>query len=219
MSEKIQVYWSFRSPYSYLITPDLLRIKDEYAVDIELCVVLPIAVRSKELVFDTGNKNKVSYILLDMVRRAEFLGIPITRPNPDPVVQDLDTFQVADDQPYIFHLCSLGVEANRLGKGIEFAAQVSKLIWGGTPNWDEGDHLAQATSAAGLDLASMEAAIQSSDHMAEVEKNQESLEQAGHWGVPTVVVRGEPFFGQDRVSTLEWRLDQLGLRRNSEDSQ
>ena len=40
------------------------------------------------------------------------------------------------------------------------------------------------------------------------------LEEAGHWGVPTMVFRGEPFFGQDRVDTLRWRLDQCGLGKN-----
>ncbi|MEM6576408.1 MAG: 2-hydroxychromene-2-carboxylate isomerase, partial [Pseudomonadota bacterium] len=47
----------------------------------------------------------------------------------------------------------------------------------------------------------------------EVERNHAGLDSAGHWGVPTMVVRGEPFFGQDRVETLRWRLDQFGLRR------
>jgi 2-hydroxychromene-2-carboxylate isomerase len=37
------------------------------------------------------------------------------------------------------------------------------------------------------------------------------LDEAGHWGVPTLVFEGEPFFGQDRIETLRWRLDQVGL--------
>ncbi|MEE4297907.1 MAG: hypothetical protein V2J24_00570 [Pseudomonadales bacterium] len=47
----------------------------------------------------------------------------------------------------------------------------------------------------------------------EIERNQETLEAAGHWGVATMVLRNEPFFGQDRIDTLRWRLDQHGLRR------
>ena len=34
---------------------------------------------------------------------------------------------------------------------------------------------------------------------AEVAANQAALEAAGHWGVPTLVFKGEPFFGQDRI--------------------
>ena len=29
---------------------------------------------------------------------------------------------------------------------------------------------------------------------------QQALEDAGHWGVPTLVFDGEPFFGQDRIA-------------------
>ncbi|TMB53500.1 MAG: 2-hydroxychromene-2-carboxylate isomerase, partial [Deltaproteobacteria bacterium] len=35
---------------------------------------------------------------------------------------------------------------------------------------------------------------------------------AGHWGVPTMVFAGEPFFGQDRIELLVWRMRQHGLR-------
>jgi 2-hydroxychromene-2-carboxylate isomerase len=31
--------------------------------------------------------------------------------------------------------------------------------------------------------------------------------------VPTFVFRGEPFFGQDRVDLLRWRLDHEGVAR------
>jgi len=42
--EQIDVYWSFRSPYSYLATPGLMQIAEDYEVELNLRVVLPIAV-------------------------------------------------------------------------------------------------------------------------------------------------------------------------------
>lgn len=212
MAEPIDVYWSFRSPYSYLATPDLLKLIDEFDVEVNLRVVLPIAVRSKAALFDASNMKPVMYILMDSFRRAEFLGMPFAFPNPDPIVQDRQTFVVAEDQPYIFRLSALGVEAQRRGKGLEFAANVSRHIWGGTQDWDKGDHLANAAADAGLDLAQMEVAIKDGTHLEEVEANQKALDAAGHWGVPTMVLRGEPFFGQDRIDTLRWRLATLDLR-------
>lgn len=134
-------------------------------------------------------------------------------PRPDPVVQNRETFEVAEEQPYIWRLSTLGIEAERRGKGIDFAYHVALLLWGGTANWHEGDHLARATATAGLDLAEMETALEQYDGEAEIAKNHELLEQAGHWGVPTMVFDGEPFFGQDRIDTLRWRLDEGGLRR------
>ena len=212
MAETVDVYFSFRSPYSYLVTPDLLRLRDDYAVELHLRPVLPIALRTKDTLFK-GDKKPVQYILLDVVRRAEFLGMKIGMPSPDPIVQNMETFEVAEDQPHIHRLTALGVEAERRGKGIELAYHVSHLIWGGAPGWDQGDRLAQAVAQAGLDLAEMEKAIAGFDPMAVVEANQAALEKAGHWGVPTMVLKGEPFFGQDRIDTLRWRLDRLGLRQ------
>ena len=213
MSEPVKVYWSFRSPYSYLVTPDLLRLKTDYDVNVQLCVVLPIAVRTKATLFDRDNRKPPMYILLDSRRRAEFLGMPLYWPSPDPIVQNFETMEVAEEQPYIYRLSQLGVEAERQGKGIEFAEAVSKVIFGGTKNWHEGEHLSKAAKSVSLDLAAMDEALSHGDHQNEIEKNHADLESAGHWGVPTMVVRGEPFFGQDRIDTLRWRLDKLGVER------
>lgn len=213
MSEAIDVYWSFRSPYSYLVTPDLGRLIEDYDVDVRIRIVYPIAIRNPSLVFDAGNLNKPRYIGMDARRRAEFLGLAFVGPRPDPIVQDMQTLSVAAEQPYIHRLSALGIEAQRRGRGLPFVTEVSALIFGGTPDWDQGEHLAQAAARAGLNLAELEAAIDGGDQLAELEQNQQALTDAGHWGVPTMVVRNEPFFGQDRIDTLRWRLDQYGLAR------
>lgn len=212
--EPINVYWSFRSPYSYLATPELEQVVADYEVEINLRVVFPIAIRAKSSLFDGSNRKPAMYIVMDSVRRAEFLGMPMHfPPKPDPVTQNYQTMEVAADQPLIYRLAKLGVEAQRRGKGLPFAKQVSHLVYGGTEGWDQGDHLVKVAATAGLDLASMDAAIEGGDHLDEIERNHEGLESAGHWGVPTAVLRGEPFFGQDRIETLRWRLDKYGLRR------
>ena len=212
--EPIDVYWSFRSPYSYLSTPDLLKVAADYKVDINLRVVFPIAIRAAESLFDASNRKPAMYIVMDSMRRAQFLGMPMHfPPKPDPVPQNYQTMEIAKDQPLIYRLAKLGVEAQRRGKGLAFAKEVSHLIYGGTENWDQGEHLAKAAAAAALDLVDMERAITDGDHLEEIERNHEGLEKAGHWGVPTMVVRGEPFFGQDRIETLRWRLDKYGLGR------
>ena len=151
---------------------------------------------------------------MDAFRRADFLGMSFSFPSPDPIVQDFATFEVAEEQPYIYRLTGLGVEAARRGKGIELAYHVSHLIWGEEPGWDQGDRLANAVAKADLDLADLEAAIAANDPMKDVEANHEALEAAGHWGVPTMVFEGEPFFGQDRIETLRWRVGKKGLSRS-----
>jgi 2-hydroxychromene-2-carboxylate isomerase len=44
-----------------------------------------------------------------------------------------------------------------------------------------------------------------------IEQNQQDHEASGHWGVPTCSYQGEPFFGQDRLDVLLWRLKKEGL--------
>jgi 2-hydroxychromene-2-carboxylate isomerase len=215
MTETVDVYWSFRSPYSYLVTPDLVRLRNDYDVDVVMRIVYPIAIRDPSLLFDPASRNKSRYIVRDSRRRAEFLGLPFKVPaSPDPIVQDPDTMAVAEEQPYIHRLSALGVEAQRRGRGLEYVVEVSALIFGGTEGWDQGDHLKDAVTRAGLDLDELDAAIAGGDQLEEVERNQAALAAVGHWGVPTMVVRDEPFFGQDRIDTLRWRLDQLGLSRS-----
>lgn len=214
MSETVDVFWSFRSPYSRLVTPDLLQLPADYEVDVQLRVVLPLAVRNPGALFDPANRKPPMYIARDSIRRGEMLGRPVVLPaDPDPIVQDFRTMEVAEEQPYIYRLSKLGVEAARRGRGVEFADRVAALIFGGTRGWNQGDLLGDAVADAGLNLAELDAAIADGDHLEEIERNQAALDAAGHWGVPTMVFRGEPFFGQDRIDTLRWRLERAGLAR------
>jgi 2-hydroxychromene-2-carboxylate isomerase len=211
----VDVFWSFRSPYSYLATPRLVRLAADYDVDVTIRVVLPIAVRIPGF-FDTVNPLWPPYLMRDTMRIAEYERIPYGWPRPDPIVQDFATRQVATEQPYIHRLTRLGVAATERGRGLPFVAEVSRVIWGGdVDGWHEGSHLADAAARAGLDLKELDAAIaeEPARYDAVIQRNQQALEAAGHWGVPTMVFAGEPFFGQDRIDLLVWRMKQQGLRR------
>jgi 2-hydroxychromene-2-carboxylate isomerase len=83
--------------------------------------------------------------------------------------------------------------------------------------WNEGSHQAAAAARAGLDLAELDAAVAAEPAPldAVIAGNQRDLEAAGHWGVPTMVFEGEPFFGQDRLDLLRWRMQQRGLQRRA----
>ena len=215
MTLKADLYFSFRSPYSYLAIGRYRAMAEEHDLDINLRVVWPIAIRDPDILF-TGNPAAPRYIMLDSFRTAQMLGIPFRWPRPDPVVQNLATREIAEDQPLIHRVCRLGQAATRRGKGLEFADEVSRIIFSGEiDDWDKGDHLANAAARAGLDLAELdeEAASDAQALDAEIAANQDALEAAGHWGVPTLVFEGEPFFGQDRIETAKWRMAQKGLAR------
>jgi 2-hydroxychromene-2-carboxylate isomerase len=144
-------------------------------------------------------------------------GMPFAWPSPDPIVQDVATMEVAAEQPYIHRLTRLGVAAQRRGRGLAFIHEVGKLTFGGVKGWNQGDHLAGATARAGLDLSELDAEIAAdpAGFDAEIERNEAAQKSAGHWGVPLMVFRGEPFFGQDRIDVLLWRMQQAGLTRRA----
>jgi 2-hydroxychromene-2-carboxylate isomerase len=214
MTLRYELYWSFRSPYSYLVTPRLAALQREYDVEAEVRVVYPIAVRQPDF-FAKSDPLWFSYFLRDVFRSAEFVGLPFAWAAPDPVIMDPATRTYPREQPHIHRLTRLGQAATERGRGLAFLDEVSRTIWSGaTKNWHEGDHLARAAERAGLDLAELDAAVAAEPERLDaiIEKSQEAQRVGGHYGVPLMVFQGEPFFGQDRFDQLKWRLLQNGLK-------
>jgi 2-hydroxychromene-2-carboxylate isomerase len=216
MTLSFDLYWSFRSPYSYLAMGRLADLRSEYDVDINLKIVGPLAIRDAQF-FERTDPRFMSYLFGDVVRIVQMEKIPFSMPKPDPIVQDVATRKIAADQPYIFRLLRLGVLATERDKGFEFIFEISRIIWGGVvPSWNEGDAMKEAATRAGLDLAEMDAAIEADPARfdAIVEANErEQKETGGHWGVPLMQYGREAFFGQDRIAALIWRLEQDGLTK------
>ena len=225
MTLAIDFYYSFRSPYSYLAVGRMVRLAGDHDADVRLRAVYPLAVRRPELVERNirlgrgdGRVTDVAfspYVARDAPRVAEFHGIPFAWPRPDPIVMQRDPFRVAAEQPTIRRVTRLAIEAERRGRGLAFADEVSGIIFSGrVEGWDTGTHLADAMVRAGLDAASMEdsAAANAGGLDAAAEENAAALAAAGHWGVPTMVFEGEPFFGQDRIEILIWRMKSRGLK-------
>lgn len=207
------LFWSFRSPYSYLLTPRLVALERDFDVTCNVRIVYPIAVRQADF-FANADPLWFFYLMKDTYRTAQFLGMKYRWPSPDPVYMDPATRTYPREQPHIHRLSHLGVAAAERGRGLAFIAEVSALIWNGeTDDWHLGDHLARAADRAGLDLAEMDAAIAGDEarYAAQIETNQTDQRLGGHYGVPLMVVDGEPFFGQDRFEQLKWRLEQKGL--------
>lgn len=209
------LYWSFRSPYSYFVMKRLIELERDYDVQCNVRPVYPIAVRQPAF-FDNNDPLWVQYFMRDIFRCAEFLGLPFAWPSPDPVVMDMATRKYLKEQPYIYRLTQLGQLAAERGTGLAFLDAVSSTIWGGAvKGWHEGDHLARAAARAGMDLAEMDAVL-ASDHERldeAIKQNQDAQRLGGHYGVPLMVFDGEPFFGQDRFDQMKWRMGHKGLAR------
>ena len=217
MPHEVEVYWSFRSPYSYLLVPRLIELERDWDAAVKVRPVLPIAVRQPDF-FANADPLWTTYLMRDCVRSAEFAGMTLRWPRPDPVVMDYTTRTYPKEQPYIHRLTRLGQLAAERGQGLPLIRAISHLIWSGeTDSWHEGDHLARAAASAGCDLAEMDAVIVAEAERldAAIKANETDQRAGGHYGVPLMVHAGEPFFGQDRFDQLLWRLQKNGMARRT----
>jgi len=215
MTLSVDLFFSFRSPYSYLALPKTLKLVADYDLDVNLRPVYPLAVRVPGF-FERANPQFARYVVRDSSRVAQHENIPFRFSRPDPIVQDMTTLDVAEHQPYIHRLTRLGAAAQLEGRSLAFTDAISRVLWDGSiTGWNEGDYLANAAAAAGFDLAAMDAATAADPERYErvISGNEQDHAASGHWGVPTFAFENEPFFGQDRIDLLVWRMKSKGLSR------
>ena len=125
----IDFYFSYRSPYSYLLLPRMLKLKNKYNLDINFKVVYPIAIRMPEWFKGKDIRFFIPFIR-DFTKKAKKLNMTLKMPiKPDPIRQNTLTGKISDYQPYIFEVCHMGQLMCNRGKGIEFAYELSTLIW------------------------------------------------------------------------------------------
>lgn len=207
---RLEIYWSFRSPYSYLAVDRLRGMIDKFDLDTKFRPVRPLALREPGF-FKRGRKQFVPYLLKDVAREAERLQIAFGPPDPDPIIMNMETGEVAPDQPHMDRIMALALAACARGRGLDFAAVVGRSIWGGAPRWIGDDVLAKTLADADFDIEALsEWAAENEGEIAAIIARNEEAQLEHHWGVPLMVLDGEPFFGQDRLDALRWRLQRRG---------
>ena len=155
---EIDVFWSFRSPWSYLATKRLRNWQEQYDLQVNFRAVYPIAVRMPEF-FDQVQSQWFSYFAIDVLRVAEFLDLPLRQRGRIPSYNW--SIRMAGARPVRSNLIFTGLPSlafwrRKWGARIEFADEVSSLIWAETKGWDQGELLADVTHRAGLNLAEMD---------------------------------------------------------------
>ena len=104
------LYWSFRSPYSYLITPRLVALEREYDVRGRVRPVYPLAVRTPEF-FETRDPAVVQLFPGRHPPRGGFPrpAVPLAEARSGEVRPGDGSYP--QEQPYIHRLTHLGVAA------------------------------------------------------------------------------------------------------------
>ena len=212
---KIDLYFSYRSPYSYIILPRMLKLKEKYDIEINFKVVYPIAIRMPEWFEGKNFFTFFFFKMIDMRLQAKKLGIPFTsKLKPDPIRQNIMTGKISSHQPYIFDICHLGQMAQIKGVGMEFAFEVSSLIFGGVENWNTDENLSEAAKKVGLDLNQLRESVNVHEEeiIGQIKQNQVDQLNAGHHGVPLTVIGDKHFFGQDQFDKIMETLKEKGLK-------
>jgi len=191
--ETIDFFFSFRSPYSYLAAPRVFALESRFRVDIEYRGVPSYVERGGVL-----PRAKALYILRDCRREARRLRMPFG-PMWDPVGDGarrcLAAAEVAKDQGCL--------EA--------WILRTSRAIWAEAADVSRDDVLHGLCDDVDLDWKAVVAAFHDDGIDERLQTNLTRLRAVGHWGVPTLVFRDEPFWGQDRIDDLELALARAGL--------
>jgi len=187
----LALYYSFRSPYSYLALDRIFSLADAYGVELEVRPVLPMVMRGLPV-----PREKILYIVQDASREARHLGIPFGK-ICDPLGTGAERCIAV-----FFH-------ARSQSKERAFMRSAGQAIWSEGIDVATDDGMRLVTERAGLSWPGVAAAMVDESWRETVRENRQSLTEAGLWGVPAFVIGDVALWGQDRIWLLARQLQYL----------
>jgi len=183
-NDEVDMYFSFRSPYSYIAIARLYLKKSSYPLEsITLKPVLPMVTRGLPV-----PKIKKMYILKDAARIAHFEGISFGRVW-DPLGPGVDA------------CIAIFEEASNSSK-LEVAFDLMKAIWADGKDVSSSAFISNMCSKHQLSKTAIDTSIHSKSHLPAVEKNRLELTRLGLWGVPSFKKGKLVAWGQDRMPLI-----------------
>lgn len=179
---RIEVFVSFRSPYSYLAIPQLIDLRDRYGVEVVVRPVLPMVMRGLPV-----PRAKKFYIVHDTKREADRLGIPFGHVC-DPLGKGIGYCMA------VFFDCAAGK-----GVELEFSRSVMQGIWSEARDVAHIPDLVFLAGRAGISEPEVRAAIEGQGWKEKGNANREALTELGLWGVPSLRIGSCSTWGQDRL--------------------
>jgi 2-hydroxychromene-2-carboxylate isomerase len=195
MTARLDFFYSFRSPYSYLAAPRAFALPERYDVELEFRGVIPMAMRGQSV-----PRAKQLHTLRDAAREAKRLGMPFGRIHDPLGAGALRCLAVSE-------------HAIEVGRVRGFVLEAGRAIWSEAVDVSDDDGLRHVCERVGLEWPECIRALDEERLMTRVQANTDALVQLGHWGVPVFVFGGELFWGQDRIEDLEVALRGAGLER------
>lgn len=194
-TQRVDYYFSFRSPYSYLSGPRAFALPERYDIELAFHGVIPMAMRGQAV-----PREKALHTLRDVAREARRLGMPFG-PVYDPLGNGAE------------RCLAVSEHALDVGREREFVLSASRGIWAEAIDVSADRGLRTVCERAGLEWEACRAAVDDPAMKVRVDANTAALADLGHWGVPVFAFAGELFWGQDRIEDLERTLTEAGLNK------
>ncbi len=180
----LKIYFSLRSPYSFLGLYRFKSLLPQLELDYELIAIYP----PKEITDKPiATKPKLKYILQDIKRTFHAYDLPFKMPDP------FDIKWVIPHAAFIY--------ADQQGKGLEFACQSYAARFCRGEDISRQEILVQLAELCGLDSKEILEASKSRKYQRELLLNARKVSDDDVFGVPSFVYENEMFWGNDR---LEW---------------
>ena len=198
MTSSIELIFDFASPNGYLAWQGLIPIAARTGARIELVPALLGGVfkatnNQAPFVAFGGVTGKLAYEMLEIRRFVRDQGLDRFRFNPHFPVNSLLVMRA-------------WIAARRDGRSDAFAEAVSRALWEEGLLMSDPAVVAGVLTSAGLDAEALIAAAGQADVKAELADLTAAAVARGVFGVPTIFVGDEMFFGKERLAQIEAEL-------------
>ncbi|HMV06807.1 MAG TPA: 2-hydroxychromene-2-carboxylate isomerase [Accumulibacter sp.] len=192
MSNPIEFYFDFSSPYGYLASEKIDELAARFARKVLWRpVLLGVIFRATGGAPLTTLPLKGRYSLHDFSRSARFLGVPYVQPEKFP----LPTQQAARAYYWLHDQDCAAARA--------FAHAVYRAFFRDGRDVSETGLVLELAAQQGADRATLAAALEGAELKERLKAENDAALQKGVFGSPYIVVDGEPFFGADRLPQIE----------------
>lgn len=197
MSTPIKFYFVCISPWSYLAVDALVDVAKKHGRDIA-----PKPIDFPRAWSETGAGRPVherpevlqAYRLIELPRWAKWRGVPLTlKPKYFPTA-----FQLSS------HVVIAARQAGQDALGVAHA--LMRGCWAEERDIGNPDEVISILDGLGLNGAALVQAADGEGVASELSANTDEALADGAWSIPSFLVDGELFFGQDRLEMIDWRL-------------
>lgn len=193
MRKKVELWIDLRSPYSFLAKDPAYALERDFDVELRLrpfALNIAGAVNLGDPEAIARGMRKIRYFYLDARRFANQRGITLLGPK-----------KIFDQT--LVHLAWL--YADRTGHGRAVIDLAYPRFFKRALDYEDRGAVVALLQDAGVDVAGFDA-YAAGDGPEELKAHQTEAEQQGVFAVPTFVVDGELFWGQDRIDFVRARL-------------